>query len=147
MMIPEESEMQPEIKKELFDFIKGKRVIQISQILRKLINTYENRNLIGIYIDRDHELVFSNSREVKENDHEELRKWIVTLLRPEEKHLMRIIKEGFACAEILQIYCRIVGKDYQDHYRSKCGGTNNKKPIIEIEDIYEGEIEEVIMKE
>ena len=93
MIIPEDIIPQPEIPRiKIPNFYANKRIIGLSTILQELANTYRNRNLIWSYYSRGNVIVYSNSKELREADMEDVRKWILTLLNPEKKPIARVIK-------------------------------------------------------
>ena len=85
MIIPEEIVQQPEIPEiEIPSFYANKRIIGISTIIQELANNYLHGNAIWSYYSRDQLMIYSNSREQREADMDEVQKWILYLLRPEE---------------------------------------------------------------
>ena len=74
MLIPERIEEQEEIEKiNIPDFYANKRIIGISTILNELANNYLNQNAIWSYYSREQTMIYSNCREIREADMEELR--------------------------------------------------------------------------
>ncbi|KAG5595013.1 hypothetical protein H5410_036245 [Solanum commersonii] len=69
MIISEVIEQQPEIQK--------------SEI-PKLANNYLNENAIWSYYASDQLMIYSNSRELRKADMDEVQRWILSLLKPEE---------------------------------------------------------------
>ncbi|WMV09589.1 hypothetical protein MTR67_002974 [Solanum verrucosum] len=86
MIIPEDIEQQPEIQKsEIPSFYADKRIIDISTIIQELANNYLNGNAIWSYYARDQLMIYSNSRELRKADMDEVQRWILSLLKPEER--------------------------------------------------------------
>jgi len=84
MLVPEKIEEQEEIEKiNIPDFYANKRIIGISTILNELANNYLNQNAIWSYYSREQTMIYSNCREIREPDMEELRQWVLSLLKPE----------------------------------------------------------------
>ncbi|WMV55276.1 hypothetical protein MTR67_048661 [Solanum verrucosum] len=102
MIIPEDIEQQPEIQKsEIPNFYANKRIIGISTIIQELANNYLNGNVIWSYYARDQLMIYSNSRELRKADMDEVQRWILSLLKPEERPTTRALKVGFIAAELL----------------------------------------------
>ncbi|KAG5615344.1 hypothetical protein H5410_015168 [Solanum commersonii] len=126
MIIPEDIEQQPEIpKSEIPSFYANKRIIGISTIIQELTNNYLNGNAIWSYYARDQLMIYSNSRELRKADMDEVQRWILSLLKLEERPTTRALKVGFISAELLTRYCKLIGHKYPDHICSKCNGEDN----------------------
>ncbi|KAG5598774.1 hypothetical protein H5410_030144 [Solanum commersonii] len=118
MIIPDDIGQQPEIRKsEIPRFYANKRIIGISTIIQELANNYLNRNAIWSYYARDQEL--------RKADMDEVQRWILSLLKPEERPTTRALKEGFISAELLTRYCTLIGHKYPNHICSKCNEEDN----------------------
>ncbi|KAG5598771.1 hypothetical protein H5410_030141 [Solanum commersonii] len=75
MIIPEDIGQQEEIRKiEIPTFYANKRIIGISTIIQELANNYLNRNAIWSYYSRDQLMIYSNSRELRKEDMDEVQK-------------------------------------------------------------------------
>ena len=134
MIIPKDIIPQSEIPRiEIPNFYANKRIIGLSTILQELANTYRNRNLIWSYYSRGNVIVYSNSKELREADMEDVRQWILTLLNPEKKPIARAIREKFISEELLTRYCKLIGYKYPDHQCSKCNGEDNIVPEVQLE--------------
>ncbi|WMV33944.1 hypothetical protein MTR67_027329 [Solanum verrucosum] len=134
MIIPEDIEQQPKIQKsEIPSFYANKRIIGISTIIQELANNYLNGNVIWSYYARDQLMIYSNSRELRKADMDEVQRWILSLLKPEERPTTRALKEGFISTELLTIYCKLIGHKYPDHICSKCNGEDNIIPDVDLE--------------
>ncbi|KAG5632066.1 hypothetical protein H5410_003783, partial [Solanum commersonii] len=73
MIIPEDIGHQPEIQKnEIPSFYANKRIIGISTIIQELANNYLNGNAIWSYYARDQLMIYSNSRELRKADMDEV---------------------------------------------------------------------------
>ncbi|WMV24729.1 hypothetical protein MTR67_018114 [Solanum verrucosum] len=93
MMIPEKIEKQEEIQKiEIPGFYARKRVIGIATILNELSTNYLSENSVWSYYTREQTMIYSNSRETREADMEEIRQWILSLLKPEQQPTTRAIR-------------------------------------------------------
>ncbi|KAG5576889.1 hypothetical protein H5410_057023 [Solanum commersonii] len=126
MIIPEDIRQQSEIQKiEIPSFYANKRIIGISTIIQELANNYLNGNAIWSYYARDQLMIYSNSRELRKSDMDEVQRWILSLLKPEGRPTTRALKEGFISAELLTRYCKLIGHKYPDHICSKCNGEDN----------------------
>ncbi|KAG5575989.1 hypothetical protein H5410_056123 [Solanum commersonii] len=66
-------------------------------------------------------------------DMEEVQRWILSLLKPEERPTTRALKVGFISAELLIRYCKLIGHKYPDHICSKCNGEDNVIPDVQLE--------------
>ncbi|KAG5615500.1 hypothetical protein H5410_015324 [Solanum commersonii] len=96
MIIAEDIGQQSEIQKfEIPSFYANKRIIGISTIIQELANNYLNGNAIWSYYARDQLMIYSNSRELRKSDMDEVQRWILSLLKPEERPTTRALKEGF----------------------------------------------------
>ena len=134
MIIPEDIGIQQEIQKiEIPEFYANKRVIGITTILNELTNNYLNGNSVWSYYVREQVMIYSNSKEIREQDMEEIRQWILSLLKPEQKPTTRALRKGFISEELLTRYCKIIGQKYPDHICSKCQGEDNVIPDVQIE--------------
>ncbi|WMV18806.1 hypothetical protein MTR67_012191 [Solanum verrucosum] len=134
MIIPEDIGQQLEIQKtEIPNFYANKRIIGISTIIQELENNYLNGNAIWSYYARDQLMIYSNSRELRKADMDEVQRWILSLLKPEERPTTRALKEGFISAELLTRYCKLIGHKYPDHICSKCNGEDNVIPDVQLE--------------
>ena len=78
-------------------------------------------------------MIYSNSKEIREQDMEEIRQWILILLKPDQKPTTRALRKGFIPEELLTRYCKIIGQKYPDHICSKCQGEDNVIPDVQIE--------------
>ncbi|KAG5620457.1 hypothetical protein H5410_005675 [Solanum commersonii] len=102
MIIPKDIEQQPEIQtSEIPSFYANKRIIGILTIIQELENNYLNGNAIWSYYARDQLMIYSNSREIRKADMDEVQRWILSLLKPEERPTTRAVKVGFILAELL----------------------------------------------
>ncbi|WMV45929.1 hypothetical protein MTR67_039314 [Solanum verrucosum] len=133
-IIPEDSGEQPEISKiEIPIFYANKRIIGISTIIQELANNYLNGNAIWSYYFRDQLMIYANSRELRKSDMDEGQKWILSLLKPEEKPTTRALNTRFISSELLTKYCKLIGHKYPDHKCSKCNGEDNVIPDVQLE--------------
>ncbi|WMV18570.1 hypothetical protein MTR67_011955, partial [Solanum verrucosum] len=134
MIIPEKIEEQDEIQKvEIPAFYAGKRIIGIATILNELTSNYLNENSIWSYYSREQTMIYSNCREIKAADMEELRQWALSLLKPEQQPTTRAIRKNFISSEIMTRSCKTIGHIYPDHQCSKCQGEDNVIPDIQLE--------------
>ncbi|WMV51433.1 hypothetical protein MTR67_044818, partial [Solanum verrucosum] len=134
MIIPKDIEQQPEIQKsEIPSFYANKRIIGISTIIQELANNYLNGNAIWSYYARDQLMIYSNSRELRKADMDEVQRWILSLLKPEERPTTRALKAGFISTELLTRYCKLIGHKYPDHICSKCNSEDNIIPDVDLE--------------
>uniref|UniRef100_A0A0V0H468 Putative ovule protein n=1 Tax=Solanum chacoense TaxID=4108 RepID=A0A0V0H468_SOLCH len=134
MIIPEKIEKQEEIQKiEIPGFYARKRVIGITTILNELSTNYLSENSVWSYYAREQTMIYSNSRETREADMEEIRQWILSLLKPEQQPTTRAIRRRFISPEIMANYCRTIGHKYPDHQCSKCYGEDNVIPVVNLE--------------
>ncbi|KAG5599762.1 hypothetical protein H5410_031132 [Solanum commersonii] len=109
MIIPEDIGHQSEIQKiEIPSFYANKRIIGISTIIQELANNYLNGNAIWSYYARDQLMIYSNSRELRKSNMDEVQRWILSLLKPKERPTTRALKEGFISAELLMRYCKLI---------------------------------------
>ncbi|WMV49443.1 hypothetical protein MTR67_042828 [Solanum verrucosum] len=134
MIIPEKIEEQEEIQKvEIPSFYAGKRIIGIATILNELTSNYLNNNSIWSYYSREQTMIYSNCREFRASDMEELRQWALSLLKPEQQPTTRAIRKDFISSEIMTRYCKTIGHKYPDHQCSKCQGEDNVIPDVQLE--------------
>ena len=133
MIIPEEIEKQNEIPKvEIPNFYANKRIIGIATI-QELANNYLNGNAIWSYYARDQVMIYANSKELRKSDMDEVQRWILSLLQPEEQPSTRALKKGFISEELLVRYCKLISNKYPDHKCSKCNGEDNVIPTVDLE--------------
>ncbi|WMV41216.1 hypothetical protein MTR67_034601 [Solanum verrucosum] len=134
MIIPEDIGQQEEICKiEILSFYANKRIIGISTIIQELANNYLNGNAIWSYYARDQLMIYFNSRELRKSYMDEVQRWILSLLKPEEQPTTRALKVGFILAELLTRYCKLIGHKYPNHICSKCNGEDNIIPDVQQE--------------
>ncbi|WMV08750.1 hypothetical protein MTR67_002135 [Solanum verrucosum] len=134
MIIPEKIEEQEEIQKvEIPAFYAEKRIIGITTILNELTSNYLNNNSIWSYYSREQTMIYSNCREFRAADMEELRQWALSLLKPEQQPTTRAIRKDFISSEIMTRYCKTIGHKYPDHQCSKCQGEDNVIPDVQLE--------------
>ncbi|KAG5587361.1 hypothetical protein H5410_047795 [Solanum commersonii] len=134
MIIPEDIEQQSEIQKsEIPSFHANKRIIGISTIIQELANNYLNGNAIWSYYVRDQLMIYSNSRELRRAYMYEVQRWILSLLKLEERPITRALKTGFISKELLIGYCKLIGHKYPDHICTKCKGEDNIIPDVQLE--------------
>ncbi|KAK4706909.1 hypothetical protein R3W88_033529 [Solanum pinnatisectum] len=134
MLIPEKIEKQDEIPiVDIPDFYANKRVIGIATILTELANNYLNNNTIWSYYSRDNTMIYSNCRETREGDMEEIRQWILSLLKPENIPTTRAIRKNFISSALLTRYCTTISSKYSEHICSKFHGEDNNVPTIQLE--------------
>ncbi|KAG5581051.1 hypothetical protein H5410_051678 [Solanum commersonii] len=100
MIISEDIGQQPEIQKsEIPNFYANKRIIGISTIIQELANNYLNGNAIWSYYARDQLMIYSNSRELRKADMDEVQRLI--------------------------LYCKLIGHKYTNHICLKCNSKDN----------------------
>ncbi|XP_027774284.1 uncharacterized protein LOC107024889 [Solanum pennellii] len=134
MIIPEKIDTQEEIQKvDIPEFYANKRTIGIATILNEITNNYLNENAIWTYYNRDQTIIYSNCRDIREADMEELRQWILSLLRPETTPTTRAIRKNFISSNLMTRYCKLIGQKYPDHLCSKCEGEENYIPDVQLE--------------
>ncbi|WMV45575.1 hypothetical protein MTR67_038960 [Solanum verrucosum] len=134
MIIPEDIGEQLETQKvEIPNFYANKRIIGISTIIQELANNYLNGNAIWSYYSRDQLMSYANSRELRKSDMDEVQKWMLLLLKPEERPTTRALKARFISSELLTRYCKLIGHKYPDHICSKCNGEDNVIPDVQLE--------------
>ncbi|KAK4709883.1 hypothetical protein R3W88_004396 [Solanum pinnatisectum] len=134
MLIPEKIEKQDEIHiVDIPDFYANKRVIGIATILTELANNYLNNNTIWSYYSRDNTMIYSNCRGTREGDMEEIRQWILSLLKPENIPTTRAIRKNFISSALLTRYCTTISSKYSEYICSKCHGEDNNVPTVQLE--------------
>ena len=134
MIIPEDITQQQEIPRiEIPDFYANKWLIGLATIIQELANNYTNGNPIWSYYSRDHQMIYSNSKELRQADMKDVRQWIMTLLNPEKQSTARVIKRRFISDGLLKRYCKIIGHKYPDHQCSRCNGDDNIIPEVHLE--------------
>ena len=133
MIIPEEIEKQIEIPKiEILNFYANKRIIGIATIIQELANNYLNGNAIWSYYARDQVMIYSNSKKLRKSDMDEVQRWILSLLKPEDQPTTRALKKEFFSEELLVRYCKLISNKYPYHRCSKCNGEDNVIPAIDL---------------
>ena len=134
MIIPEKIDTQEEIQKvDIPDFYANKRTIGIATILNELSNNYLNENAIWSYYNRDQTMIYSNCKDIRVADMEEVRQWILSLLKPEQTPTTRAIRKNFISQDLMTRYCKLIGQKYPDHLCSKCNGEDNYVPGVQLE--------------
>ena len=134
MIIPEKIDTQEEIQKvDIPEFYANKRTIGITTILNELSNNYLNENAIWSYYIRDQTIIYSNCKAIRVADMEEIRQWILSLLKPEQIPTTRAIRKNFISPNLMVRYCKLIGQKYPDHLCTKCNGEDNFVPKVELE--------------
>ncbi|WMV58296.1 hypothetical protein MTR67_051681 [Solanum verrucosum] len=134
MIIPEDIGQQKEICKiEIPSFYANKRIIGISTIIQELANNYLNGNAIWSYYVKDQLMIYSNSRELRKAYMDEVQKWILSLLKLEQRPTTRALKAEFISTKLLTRYCKLIRHKYPDHICSKCNGEDNIIPDVDLE--------------
>ncbi|WMV54441.1 hypothetical protein MTR67_047826 [Solanum verrucosum] len=134
MIIPEKIKRQDEIQKiEIPKFYARKRIIGIATILNELTTNYLNGNSVWSYYSREQTMIYSNSREIREADMEEIRQWILSLLKSEQQPTTRAIQTNFISQEIMTKYYKAIGHRYPNHQCSKCYGEDSVIPVVQLE--------------
>ena len=109
MIIPDKIDIQEEIQKvDIPEFYANKRTIKIATILNEMTNNYINKNAIWTYYNRDQTIIYSNCREIRIADMEDLRQWILTLLKPEQIPTTRAIRKNFISANLMTRYWKLI---------------------------------------
>ncbi|KAG5630161.1 hypothetical protein H5410_001878 [Solanum commersonii] len=133
MIIPEDIGEQSEIPKiEIPNFYANKRIIGISTITQELANNYLNGNAIWSYYSRYQLMIYANSRELRKSDMDEVQKWILSLLKLQERPTTKALKARFISSELLTRYCKLIGHKYPDHICLKCNGEDNVIPNVQL---------------
>ncbi|KAG5581367.1 hypothetical protein H5410_051994, partial [Solanum commersonii] len=123
-----------EIRKiEILNLYANKRIIGISTIIQELANNYLNENVIWSYYSRDQLMIYSTLREIRKTDMDEVQRWILSLLKPEERPTTRPLKAEFISPELLTRYCKLIGHKYPNHLCTKCNGEDNVIPDVQLE--------------
>ena len=78
-------------------------------------------------------MIYVNSREIRQEDMEEVQKWILSLLKPEDTPTARAIKKVFISEKLLTRYCKLIGHKYPDHICSKCNEGDDIIPEVQLE--------------
>ncbi|WMV37427.1 hypothetical protein MTR67_030812 [Solanum verrucosum] len=78
-------------------------------------------------------MIYANSMELRKSDMDEVQKWILSLLKPEERPTTRALKAEFISSELLTRYCKLIGHKYPDHIYSKCNGEDNVISDVQLE--------------
>ncbi|KAG5568120.1 hypothetical protein H5410_064864 [Solanum commersonii] len=107
MIIPQDIGQQEEIRIiEIPSFYANKRIIGISTIIQE---------------------------ELRKGDMDEVQRWILSLLKPEERPTTRALKAGFISPELLTKYCKLIGHKYPDHLCTKCNREDNVILDVQLE--------------
>ncbi|KAG5609397.1 hypothetical protein H5410_020678 [Solanum commersonii] len=106
---------------------------KIKPPIQELGNNYLNENVIWSYYSRDQLMIYSNSREPRRADMNEVQRWILSLLNPEELPTTRALKAGFISTVLLTRYCKLIGRKYPNHICSKCNEEDNIIPDVQLE--------------
>ena len=56
-------------------------------------------------------MIYSNSKEIREQDMEEICQWILSLLKPEQKPTTRALRKGFISEELLTRIAKLLDKN------------------------------------
>ncbi|KAG5605140.1 hypothetical protein H5410_026632 [Solanum commersonii] len=77
-------------------------------------------------------MIYVNSRELRRSDMDEVQKFILSLLKSEEKPTTRALKAKFISSELLTRYCKLIGHKYPDHICSKYSLQHEKKSYLNL---------------
>ena len=77
--------------------------------------------------------IYSNSRELRQTDMEEVQRWIMTLFDPEKWPTTREIKKKIISDELLTRYCKLIGHKYPDHLCLRYNGEDKIIPEVQLE--------------
>ncbi|KAG5614952.1 hypothetical protein H5410_014776 [Solanum commersonii] len=102
-------EIKPIIQIEIPEFYARKRVIGLATILNELATNYLSENVVWSYYAREQTMMYSNYRETRPADMEEMRQWVLNLLKQEQKPTTRAIRQNFISTEIMANYCKTIG--------------------------------------
>ena len=64
---------------------------------------------------------------------EEICRWTMTLLKPEDNPLTRSIKKGVISDGLMEQFCKLIGQRYDDHQCSCCSGRHNIIPEVTLQ--------------
>ena len=64
---------------------------------------------------------------------EDLRQWILSLLRPEQTPTTRAIRKNFISSNLMMRFCNLIEQKYPDHLCSKCEGEDNYVSDVQLE--------------
>ena len=78
-------------------------------------------------------MIYSNCRDIRAADMEEIRQWILSLLKPEQTPTARAIRKIFISPNLMASYCKLIGQKYPDHLCTKCDGEDNYIPEVQLE--------------
>ncbi|KAG5614951.1 hypothetical protein H5410_014775, partial [Solanum commersonii] len=90
------------------EFYARKRVIGLAIILNELATNYLSKNVVWSYYAREQTMMYSNCRETRPADMEEIRQWVMAN------------------------YCKTIGQKYPDHQCLKCYGEDNIIPAVKL---------------
>ncbi|KAG5616191.1 hypothetical protein H5410_016015 [Solanum commersonii] len=117
-----------EIKPPIQDMIIPEDIGRQEEICKiEIPSFYANKRII------DQLMIYSNSTELRKADMDEVQRWILSLLKPEERPTTRALKAGFISVKLLIRYCKLIGHKYPDHICSKCNGEDNIIPDVQLE--------------
>ena len=78
-------------------------------------------------------MIYSNSRELRKADMDEVQRLILSLLKTEERPTTRVLKVGFISKKLLTRYCKLIDHKYPYHICSKCNEEDNIIPDVQLE--------------
>ena len=64
---------------------------------------------------------------------EDVRQWILSLLKSEETPTTRAIRKNFISSNLMTRYCKLIGQKYPDHLCTIYDGENNYIPEVQLE--------------
>ena len=134
MIIPEKIDTQEEIHTvDISEFYANKRTIGIATIVNELSNNYLNENTFWSYYNRDQTIIYSNCKAIRVADMEDIKQWILSLLKPEQIPTTRAIRKNFISPNLMVRYCKLIGQKYPDHLCTKCNGEDDFVSKVELE--------------
>ena len=78
-------------------------------------------------------MIYSNCKEIRAADMEDVRQWILCLLKPEQTPTTRAIRRNFISPSLMTRYCKLIGQKYTDHLCTKCNGEDKYIPEVQLE--------------
>ena len=78
-------------------------------------------------------MIYYNCKAIRAADMEEVRQWILSLLRPEASPTTRDIRKNLISPNLMTRYCKLIGQKYPDHLCSKCNGEDNYVLGVQLE--------------
>ncbi|KAG5632162.1 hypothetical protein H5410_003879 [Solanum commersonii] len=101
--------------------------------LKSKANTGQQHNCKNAELSQSEDFKNPELKELRKIDMDEVQRWILSLLKLEERPTTRALKAKFISPKLLTRYCKLIGHKFPDHLCTKCNGEDNVIPDVQLE--------------